>query len=135
MVEDRWAGFDITGKKKADSGKVTPDSTREEKDAAFQKVIDYAESLGITFKGHAPNSVPTMQENCVVYTLDELGCMAQGIDTKGAVTSTETNSELEELKKQLKEKDEIIQDLTEKLAVAEKDDFRTLIRSILLDDF
>ena len=42
---------------------------------------------------------------------------------------------LEELKKQLKEKDEIIQDLTEKLAVAEKDDFRTLIRSILLDDF
>lgn len=135
MVEDRWVGFDITGKKKADSGKVTPDSTREEKDAAFQKVIDYAESLGITFKGHAPNSVPTMQENCVVYTLDELGCMAQGIDTKGAVTSTETNSELEELKKQLKEKDEIIQDLTEKLAVAEKDDFRTLIRSILLDDF
>lgn len=135
MVEDSWVGFDITGKKKADSGKVTPDSTREEKDAAFQKVIDYAESLGITFKGHAPNSVPTMQENCVVYTLDELGCMAQGIDTKGAVTSTETNSELEELKKQLKEKDEIIQDLTEKLAVAEKDDFRTLIRSILLDDF
>lgn len=81
MVEDRWAGFDITGKKKADSGKVTPDSTREEKDAAFQKVIDYAESLGITFKGHAPNSVPTMQENCVVYTLDELGCMAQGLET------------------------------------------------------
>lgn len=130
MVENRWEGFDITGNKK-----VTPASSKEEKEKAFQKVVDYAESLGITFKGHAPNSVPTMQENCVVYTLDELGCMAQGIDTKGAVTSTETNSELEELKKQLKEKDEIIQDLTEKLAVAEKDDFRTLIRSILLDDF
>lgn len=130
MVENRWEGFDISGNKK-----VTPTSSKEEKEKAFQKVVDYAESLGITFKGHAPNSVPTMQENCVVYTLDELGCMAQGIDTKGAVTSTETNSELEELKKQLKEKDEIIQDLTEKLAVAEKDDFRTLIRSILLDDF
>ena len=49
-----------------------------------------------------------MQENCVIYTLDELGCMAQGIDTKGAVTPTDTNSEVEELKKQLAEKDEDI---------------------------
>ena len=103
MVENRWAGFDITGNKK-----VTPISSKEEKDAAFQKVVDYAESLGITFKGHAPNSAPTMQENCVIYTLDELGCMAQGIDTKGAVTPTDTNSEVEELKKQLAEKDEDI---------------------------
>lgn len=127
MVENRWAGFDITGNKK-----VTPASSKEEKDAAFQKVVNYAESLGITFKGHAPNSVPTMQENCVIYTLDELGCMAQGIDTKGTA-SIEANSEIEELKKQLAEKDKIIQDLTEKLAVAEKDDFRSLIRGILLD--
>lgn len=67
--------------------------------------------------------------------MDLLGCRAQGIDTKGAVTSTDTNSEVEELKRQLAEKDKIIQDLTEKLAVAEKDDFRSLIRSILLDDF
>lgn len=108
MVENRWAGFDITGNKK-----VTPASSKEEKDAAFQKVVDYAESLGITFKGHAPNSVPTMQENCVIYTLDELGCMAQGIDTKGAVASAETNSEVEELKKQLAEKDKLIKELEE----------------------
>lgn len=108
MVENRWAGFDITGNKK-----VTPTSSKEEKDAAFQKVVDYAESLGITFKGHAPNSVPTMQENCVIYTLDELGCMAQGIDTKGAVASAETNSEVEELKKQLAEKDKLIKELEE----------------------
>lgn len=108
MVENRWAGFDITGNKK-----VTPASSKEEKDAAFQKVVDYAESLGITFKGHAPNSVPTMQENCVIYTLDELGCMAQGIDTKGAVASAETNSEVEELKKQLAEKDKLIEELEE----------------------
>ena len=108
MVENRWAGFDITGNKK-----VTQASSKEEKDAAFQKVMDYAESLGITFKGHAPNSVPTMQENCVIYTLDELGCMAQGIDTKGAVASAETNSEVEELKKQLAEKDKLIKELEE----------------------
>lgn len=108
MVENRWAGFDITGNKK-----VTPASSKEEKDAAFQKVVNYAESLGITFKGHAPNSVPTMQENCVIYTLDELGCMAQGIDTKGAVASAETNSEVEELKKQLAEKDKLIEELEE----------------------
>lgn len=108
MVENRWAGFDITGNKK-----VTPASSKEEKDAAFQKVVDYAESLGITFKGHAPNSVPTMQENCVIYTLDELGCMAQGIDTKGAVASAETNSEVEELKRQLAEKDKLIKELEE----------------------
>lgn len=108
MVENRWAGFDITGNKK-----VTQASSKEEKDAAFQKVVDYAESLGITFKGHAPNSVPTMQENCVIYTLDELGCMAQGIDTKGAVASAETNSEVEELKKQLAEKDKLIKELEE----------------------
>ena len=108
MVENRWAGFDITGNKK-----VTPASSKEEKDAAFQKVVDYAESLGITFKGHAPNSVPTMQENCIIYTLDELGCMAQGIDTKGAVASAETNSEVEELKKQLTEKDKLIKELEE----------------------
>lgn len=106
MVENRWAGFDITGNKK-----VTPASSKEEKDAAFQKVVGYAESLGITFKGHRPNSVPTMQENCIIYTLDELGCMAQGIDTKGAITFTETNSEVEELKKQLAEKDKIIEEL------------------------
>lgn len=130
MVENRWAGFDITGNKK-----VTPASSKEEKDAAFHKVVDYAESLGITFKGHRPDTPPMMQENCVVYTLDLLGCMAQGIDTKGAVASAETNSEVEELKRQLAEKDKIIQDLTEKLAVAEKDDFRSLLRSILLDDF
>lgn len=108
MVENRWAGFDITGNKK-----VTPASSKEEKDAAFQKVVDYAESLGITFKGHAPNSVPTMQENCVIYTLDELGCMAQGIDTKGVVASAEINSEVEELKKQLAEKDKLIKELEE----------------------
>ena len=77
MVENRWAGFDITGNKK-----VTPASSKEEKDAAFQKVVDYAESLGITFKGHRPDTQPMMQENCVVYTLDLLGCRAQGIDTK-----------------------------------------------------
>lgn len=81
MVEDRWAGFDITGKKKADSDKVTPDSTREEKDAAFQKVVDYAESLGITFKGHRPDTPPMMQENCIIYTLDLLGCRAQCLET------------------------------------------------------
>lgn len=103
MVEDRWAGFDITGNKK-----VTPTSSKKEKEAAFQKVVDYAESLGITFKGHRPDTQPMMQENCVVYTLDELGCRAQGIDTKGAVTPTDTNSEVEELKKQLAEKDEDI---------------------------
>ena len=74
MVEDRWAGFDITGKKKADSDKVTPDSTREEKDAAFQKVVDY-------FKGHRPDTPPMMQENCIIYTLDLLGCRAQGLET------------------------------------------------------
>lgn len=105
MVENRWAGFDITGNKK-----VTPASSKEEKDAAFQKVVDYAESLGITVKGHAPNSVPTMQENCIIYTLDELGCMALGIDTKGTA-SAETNSEIEKLKRQLAEKDEIIKEL------------------------
>lgn len=107
MVENRWAGFDITGNKK-----VTPASSKEEKDAAFQKVVDYAESLGITFKGHAPNSVPTMQENCIIYTLDELGCMAQGIDTKGTA-SIEANSEVEELKRQLAEKDKLIEELEE----------------------
>lgn len=130
MVENRWEGFDITGNKK-----VTPASSKEEKEEAFQKVVDYAESIGITFKGHRPDTSSMMQENCVIYTLDLLGCRAQGIDTKGAVTSTDTNSEVEELKRQLAEKDKIIQDLTEKLAVAEKDDFRSLIRSILLDDF
>lgn len=108
MVENRWAGFDITGNKK-----VTPASSKEEKDAAFQKVVDYAESLGITFKGHRPDTQPMMQENCVIYTLDELGCMAQGIDTKEAVASAETNSEVEELKKQLAEKDKLIEELEE----------------------
>lgn len=105
MVENRWAGFDITGNKK-----VTPASSKEEKDAAFQKVVDYAESLGITFKGHRPDTQPMMQENCVVYTLDLLGCRAQGIDTKGTA-SMEANSEIEELKKQLAEKDKIIEEL------------------------
>lgn len=108
MVENRWAGFDITGNKK-----VTPASSKEEKDAAFQKVVDYAESLGIIFKGHRPDTPPMMQENCVVYTLDLLGCRAQGIDTKGAVASAETNSEVEELKKQLAEKDKLIEELEE----------------------
>ena len=122
MVENRWAGFDITGNKK-----VTPASSKEEKDAAFQKVVNYAESLGITFKGHAPNSVPTMQENCVIYTLDELGCMAQGIDTKGAVASAETNSEVEELKRQLAEKDKLIKELEEEAQ------FKRLMHAILTD--
>lgn len=108
MVENRWAGFDITGNKK-----VTQASSKEEKDAAFQKVVDYAESLGITFKGHRPDTQPMMQENCVVYTLDLLGCRAQGIDTKEAITFTETNSEVEELKKQLAEKDKLIKELEE----------------------
>lgn len=122
MVENRWAGFDITGNKK-----VTPASSKEEKDAAFQKVVNYAESLGITFKGHAPNSVPTMQENCVIYTLDELGCIAQGIDTKGAVASAETNSEVEELKRQLAEKDKLIKELEEEAQ------FKRLMHAILTD--
>ena len=90
MVENRWEGFDILGNKK-----VTPTSSKEEKEEAFQKVVDYAESIGITFKGHRPDTSPMMQENCVIYTLDLLGCRAQGIDTKGAVTSTDTNSEVE----------------------------------------
>lgn len=107
MVENRWAGFDITGNKK-----VTQASSKEEKDAAFQKVVDYAESLGITFKGHRPDTQPMMQENCVVYTLDLLGCRAQGIDTKGTA-SIEANSEVEELKRQLAEKDKLIKELEE----------------------
>lgn len=77
MVENRWAGFDITGNKK-----VTPASSKEEKIIAFQKVIDYASSLGITFKGCASDTEPMMQENCVVYTLDMLGCRARGLPTK-----------------------------------------------------
>lgn len=77
MVENRWAGFDITGNKK-----VTPASSKEEKEAAFQKVVDYAESLGITFKGCASDTEPMMQENCVIYTLDVLGCMARGLPMK-----------------------------------------------------
>ena len=122
MVENRWAGFDITGNKK-----VTQASSKEEKDAAFQKVVDYAESLGITFKGHRPDTQPMMQENCVVYTLDELGCMALGIDTKEAITFTETNSEVEELKKQLAEKDKLIEELEEEAQ------FKRLMHAILTD--
>ena len=122
MVENRWAGFDITGNKK-----VTPASSKEEKDAAFQKVVDYAESLGITFKGHRPDTQPMMQENCVVYTLDELGCMALGINTKEAITFTETNSEVEELKKQLAEKDKLIEELEEEAQ------FKRLMHAILTD--
>ena len=76
MVEDRWVGFDISGNKK-----VTPTSSKEEKDAAFQKVVDYAESLGITFKGHRPDTPPMMQENYIIYTLDLLGRRAQGLET------------------------------------------------------
>lgn len=121
MVENRWAGFDITGNKK-----VTQASSKEEKDAAFQKVVDYAESLGITFKGHRPDTQPMMQENCVVYTLDLLGCRAQGIDTKGTA-SIEANSEVEELKRQLAEKDKIIEEL-------EKDAWlKRTVRAILND--
>lgn len=76
MVENRWEGFDISGNKK-----VTPTSSKEEKEEAFQKVVDYAESLGITFKGHRPDTLPMMQENCIIYTLDLLGCRAQGLET------------------------------------------------------
>ena len=122
MVENRWAGFDITGNKK-----VTPASSKEEKDAAFQKVVNYAESLGITFKGHRPDTPPMMQENCVIYSLDELGCIAQGIDTKGAVASAETNSEVEELKRQLAEKDKLIKELEEEAQ------FKRLMHAILTD--
>lgn len=43
---------------------------------------------------------------------------------------TASDLELDNLRNQLKEKDKIIQDLTEN-----KDDFRSLIRGILLDDF
>lgn len=51
---------------------------------------------------------------------------------------TASDSELNDLRNQLKEKDKIIQDLTEKSNTTEnehKDDFRSLLRSILLDDF
>lgn len=94
MVENRWAGFDITGNKEANTNsgivkedisstkKITPASSEEEKIIAFQKVIDYASSLGITFKGCASDTEPMMQENCVIYTLDVLGCMARGLPIK-----------------------------------------------------
>lgn len=51
---------------------------------------------------------------------------------------TDSDSELNGLRNQIKEKDKIIQELEEKLNAKEdehKDDFRSLLRSILLDDF
>lgn len=76
MVENRWEGFDILGKKKADSGKVTPDSTREEKDAAFQKVIDYAESLGIKVD---TDSVHFNNTNLVIYGMSLIEQYRKGL--------------------------------------------------------
>ena len=44
MVENRWEGFDITGKKKANSSKVSSDISREDISATAKKptgVLDY----------------------------------------------------------------------------------------------
>lgn len=64
MVENRWAGFDITGNKK-----VTPASSKEEKDAAFQKVVDYAESLGLKVD---TDSVHFNNTNLVIYGISKM---------------------------------------------------------------
>lgn len=62
----------------------------------------------------------------------------KGRVNRWSLFETASDSELDDLRNKLKEKDKIIQDLTEKLNTTEnehKDDFRSLLRSILLDDF
>lgn len=71
MVENRWAGFDITGNKK-----VTPASSKEEKDAAFQKVVDYAESLGLKVD---TDSVRFNNTNLVIYGMSLIEQYRKGI--------------------------------------------------------
>lgn len=71
MVENRWAGFDITGNKK-----VTQASSKEEKDAAFQKVVDYAESLGIKVD---TDSVRFNNTNLVIYGMSLIEQYRKGV--------------------------------------------------------
>lgn len=71
MVENRWAGFDITGNKK-----VTPTSSKEEKEAAFQKVVNYAESLGLKVD---TDSVHFNNTNLVIYGMSLIEQYRKGV--------------------------------------------------------
>lgn len=71
MVENRWEGFDILGNKK-----VTPTSSKEEKEEAFQKVVDYAESLGLKVD---TDSVHFNNTNLVIYGISKMEQYLKGI--------------------------------------------------------
>lgn len=71
MVENRWVGFDITGNKK-----VTSASSKEEKEAAFQKVVDYAESLGLKVD---TDSVRFNNTNLVIYGMSLIEQYRKGV--------------------------------------------------------
>lgn len=67
MVENRWEGFDITGKKKANSSKVSSDISREDISATAKKptgVLDYKGDItGFLKDGKSINVLDTWYPN------------------------------------------------------------------------
>ena len=74
MVENRWEGFDITGKKKANSSKVSSDISREDISATAKKptgVLDYKGDItGFLKDGKPINPLETWNPRLIEYALN-----------------------------------------------------------------